>query len=269
MSTSVYCLINLKNNKLYYGKAADPKQRWYNHCWQARGGRDLPLHRAIRKYGAVQFELRVLATYATNEEACAEERRLIAATDPRCRYNVAPGGEGGRTMTPAQLDEQYAIRKEQYPEFCRLFAEGATTTEMQATFGASYNAVKRCARRNGLSFGKRRGEKARQAKPVVSHATMTREQYSLLRAEVARRSNKARGLEEEVRSKVRHLYFNESRTAQEVSVALGVTKGSVRAEVNRARSSMSIGERASWQRKHGSAVRSGSRNGRSLVRDIL
>jgi group I intron endonuclease len=269
VSTSVYCILNLKNRKLYYGKAADPQQRWYTHCWAARKGRDLPLHRAIRKYGSAQFSLRVLSVYATNAEACLEERRLIAEADPRYTYNVAPGGEGGCTMTAAQMDEQYAIKESQYPAFRKLFDAGATTTEMQTVFGASYNAVKRCARRNGLSFGERRSERARQPKTPVSTATLTREQYRALRSAVATRSNKARGLPPALRARARALYFKEGKTAQETADVLGVTRGSVRAEVTRARSGMLEAERLEWQHKHGSAVRSGGRNGRAKARDIL
>lgn len=266
MRTFVYRITNTVNGKVYFGKTVDVATRWYKHCWDADHGKDYPLHRAIRKYGEGAFKVETLAEYPSNKGACDHETQLIASvSDPSQCYNVAAGGDGGHTMTQDQLEGQRAIPEADYPKFLELFHQGASRTVIMAFFDASYSSVGRCAERVDVSFLERRrrrgwhGKRGPQAGP--SRSTMTPEERSAFRAEVARRSNKARGVSSEVQQKIRILYFEQDMTAQEVATALGVSKGSVRGTINRAYAAMPPEERTVWKKRHGSRVRQGERNG--------
>lgn len=270
MKTFVYCITNTVNRKVYFGKTVDVATRWYKHCWDADHGKDYPLHRAIRKYGGEAFEVETLAEYPSNRGACEHETRLIATVeDPSQCYNVASGGDGGHTLTQAQLEKQRAIPEAEYPKFLELFHQGASRVAIMAFFDTSYSSVGRCAERVGVSFLERRrqrgwhaGKKAKKPGPRVepSRATMTPEERSAFRAEVARRSNKARGASSEIQQRIRALYFEQDMTAQEVATSLGVSKGSVRGTINRAYAAMPPEERSVWKKRHGSRVRQGERN---------
>lgn len=80
------------------------------------------------------------------------------------------------------------------------------------------------------------------------------------RAERRAKANRARGLPEDTQKEVLRLYNNEHLTAQEVALRLHISKGSVRATVNRWYTSLNHEERARMKHAHGSAVRSGARN---------
>lgn len=271
MSTSVYQVTNRINNKVYFGKASNIESRWYQHIWDAEHGKDFPLHRALRKYGVAAFSFEVLAVHATNEAACFHEKALIAAVPQGLKYNVAEGGDGGPTMTPSQLDAQYTIKASQYEEFRECFNAGWTIERLCKHFGASYNAVKSCASRLRLSFSERRSQRASsrlQMKKqrnttqsrVLRRPKMTATEYSAFRAEVARRSNKSRGLSEGLQQQALNLYFEEGLTAKQVADRLGTTKGSIRGAVNRAYDRMTPEEHSKLKTHHGSVVRTGARN---------
>lgn len=161
MSTSVYKVTNTINGKVYFGKAADVWDRWYKHIWDAQHGSPLVFHRALRKYGPETFRPELLATYDSEAEANAHEIQLIASVPLTHRYNVAPGGNGGHTMSSQQIDAQYAIPSAKHHEFRKLFQQGWTTRRMAEHFQVAVNGVLRCARRLGLSFGQRRAAKPR------------------------------------------------------------------------------------------------------------
>lgn len=230
---------------------------------------------------------------------------------------MAEGGDGGLTMTPDQLEAQYVIKASQYDEFRKYFNQGWTIEQLGKHFGASYNAVKSCARRLELSFSsrrfqrtlrhleqkakkqeakaadqerlqqlkavKRRLKKQLEERPQAAHQLrqvyrdmasltprpgtkarrppkMTATEYSAFRAEVARRSNKSRGLSEGLQQQALNLYFEEGLTAKQVADRLGTTKGSIRGAVNRAYDRMTPEEHSKLKTHHGSVVRTGARN---------
>ena len=64
----VYLAENQINKKIYVGQTAGTlKRRWKTHCYNAQHGSNTPFHRAIRKHGAGNFSLKVLA-HAPNRE---------------------------------------------------------------------------------------------------------------------------------------------------------------------------------------------------------
>jgi group I intron endonuclease len=96
----IYLLRNLKNSKGYVGKSLDVETRWVGHIKDARGGSVLPLHRAIRKYGAENFSAEILHTCAESLLNAAEKYFIILHSThihskPSAGYNVTLGGDGG------------------------------------------------------------------------------------------------------------------------------------------------------------------------------
>lgn len=87
------------SGKRYVGYTARSlRARWVQHVSVARGGSALPLHNAIRKYGADSFRSEVLAQVASEAEARALEIECIAAAGSLAPggYNATSGGEGVR-----------------------------------------------------------------------------------------------------------------------------------------------------------------------------
>jgi group I intron endonuclease len=60
----IYLITNTVNGKPYVGQARSLWERWNGHCKSARSSkkrdRDLPIHRALRKYGEDKFTLRII-----------------------------------------------------------------------------------------------------------------------------------------------------------------------------------------------------------------
>lgn len=79
---------------------------------------------------------------------------------------------------------------------------------------------------------------------------MSTDDYSALRAEVASRVNKARGIPNDVQDRVRQLYFEAGLTAREIASTLNISHGAVRGTISRAYSMMTPEDRAKFG-KHG------------------
>jgi group I intron endonuclease len=93
----VYRAVNSVNGKFYIGHTRNLERRKSAHHNDARSGSRFPFHAAIRKHGWESFEFSVLTWFATETEAKAAERRIIAvsgAQDRSIGYNVADGGDG-------------------------------------------------------------------------------------------------------------------------------------------------------------------------------
>lgn len=96
----VYLHTNKINNKKYVGiTSKKPEYRWNygkgykqnNHFW-----------RAIQKYGWDNFEHEILLSGLFANEACEEEKRLIAlyqSNNPSFGYNNTSGGDSGYTLS--------------------------------------------------------------------------------------------------------------------------------------------------------------------------
>lgn len=91
----VYKITNKINNKKYIGITNDPKKRWHNHQYSSR---ETAISRAIKKYGAGNFNFEVLYSGLSLEEAQKTEQELIklynTLTINGNGYNVTLGGEG-------------------------------------------------------------------------------------------------------------------------------------------------------------------------------
>lgn len=111
MSSYVYVLNNVISGSSYVGKSTDPKRRWRRHKTDANAGCELPLHRAIRKYGIDAFELQILEECSSDAEALLAEAQQIASYRQRgiTLYNLTDGGEGASGMKMSE-ESRAAIR---------------------------------------------------------------------------------------------------------------------------------------------------------------
>lgn len=95
MRTLLLYRLVFPNGKTYIGITSKSlKRRVIVHRSHARGGRDYPLHRAIRKFGYEGFRAETLVVCADMDYLCDLERIAIAAfmTLAPHGYNVAEGG---------------------------------------------------------------------------------------------------------------------------------------------------------------------------------
>lgn len=93
-SYSVYCHKNKINGKRYIGITCQPlSYRWRKGLGYKKGA----FHNAILKYGWDGFAHEVLLSGLTEDEAKAQEKRLISeyrTNDKRYGYNITNGGDG-------------------------------------------------------------------------------------------------------------------------------------------------------------------------------
>lgn len=99
---TIYLIFNSKTRKGYLGQAISFSRRWVNHLSSARRGSRLPIHCAIRKYGAAAFELYEIGVCTSKDQANRLERQLILSLRRHAAgcYNASGGGEGMWNPTP-------------------------------------------------------------------------------------------------------------------------------------------------------------------------
>jgi group I intron endonuclease len=101
----VYCLVNKINNKLYVGYSENPEQRFKGHC----ANNKWKINKAIKKYGANNFEIKLLFDTFSKEEACETEKHYIQKFKTLNResgYNLSAGGMGGNVMAGASEENK-------------------------------------------------------------------------------------------------------------------------------------------------------------------
>ena len=118
----VYKITNLKNGKIYVGKAVNIKKRWSKHKTAAK--RQDPndfsyLHRAMLKHGFDNFSIEELAVFTTEEKSLIQEIAYIEKLGSRDRnigYNLTEGGEGssGFKHTDESKQKMSEIKKLTY-----------------------------------------------------------------------------------------------------------------------------------------------------------
>jgi group I intron endonuclease len=95
----IYMLRNRINGMAYIGQTVRTlRQRWSHHKCAARKGSILPIHSAIRRYGATAFDVSVLSDRekSLKELNAAEKRHILRhkTMSPR-GYNVTQGQGNG------------------------------------------------------------------------------------------------------------------------------------------------------------------------------
>jgi len=97
----VYLITNLVDGKVYVGKPNDPKRRWKEHRCSILITKKRTcsyLHRALLKYGILNFKFEVIDILSTEEDAYKSEIEYITkfnSHNAECGYNLHGGGRGG------------------------------------------------------------------------------------------------------------------------------------------------------------------------------
>lgn len=122
-------LLTFANGKVYVGMSRTGAKglftgRYRQHTAAAKKGRDTPLYRAWRKYGApVQS---VLATFDTRDSCALAEIDAIKHHDsmnPTRGYNLQPGGQGLHAPVGSAMYELMRVRVWDNPERRRKSSE--------------------------------------------------------------------------------------------------------------------------------------------------
>jgi group I intron endonuclease len=150
MTFELYLVTNRTNGKCYVGQTTRGiPVRWMEHISEAKCGGKQPLHFAIRKYGAENFDVEKIYCSATNQEAlnAAEQAaiKLWGAADSSKGYNATEGGEGGR-LTPAALAARSAAIKEKYaadPDYKKRVAAAGVARWKDPAYRAKHTAALR------------------------------------------------------------------------------------------------------------------------------
>jgi len=91
----LYKIVNKINEKIYIGQSVDTYRRWQAHCKDAEKN-DPPsvISKAIKKYGKINFEFKVIASCKTYEDANDTETLLVKQYNSLVPlgYNVSNGG---------------------------------------------------------------------------------------------------------------------------------------------------------------------------------
>lgn len=170
----VYLVKNTVNGKSYVGMSSRTlHERWYDHVQNAKRGSMLPLHCAIRKYGASAFELSVLQECSTLELPHAEIEWIsrLETMVSQHGYNVAMGGNGCLQHDP---DVREKIRQS--------MIGGTLSTETREKIAKSLRGRKLSAEhRQRISKGLSREdvvEKRSKAMMGKQHSDVTKHQIS-------------------------------------------------------------------------------------------
>lgn len=100
---SVYLIRCVENGKVYVGlTSGSVVDRLERHKRQAKSGSQCLIHRAIRKHGFDSFEIDLIASGLTCQEACNLEIKEIASRNAAgdCGYNILAGGQSGKSLRP-------------------------------------------------------------------------------------------------------------------------------------------------------------------------
>lgn len=111
MTYQVYVVVNKLNGKMYVGSTErELKIRWQKHLVKVNEGSLCTLHKAIRKYGRDNFDIRMIEEYPTREAMLTGEVEYIAHFDTfksEWGYNDTPGGDGGNTNGGKKFSEEW------------------------------------------------------------------------------------------------------------------------------------------------------------------
>ena len=92
----IYCLFNTINNKVYIGQSNKIRYRINQHF---KSIDDLPIHRAIRKYGTISFKIFILEIFEeeNRDQLNNSETYFInkfKSNTKELGYNLTDGGDG-------------------------------------------------------------------------------------------------------------------------------------------------------------------------------
>jgi group I intron endonuclease len=113
MSSKIYKITNLINNKIYIGYTKKSLEERFNlHC---KGNNKMLIVKAIKKYGKENFKIELLEE-SENDKYIHKEREAywinkLNAKDPKIGYNIAFGGDGGDTTSKHPKNKEIRMKR--------------------------------------------------------------------------------------------------------------------------------------------------------------
>lgn len=163
----IYLLTNIKNGKIYYGKACNIKNRMSHHKWcEKRSDNDTYIGRAIKKHGWISFTVTIVETQEIldNEYLLDREEELIRihdTTNKEIGYNIAKRG----------MDCAGCKRSEETREKLRLYHASHPKRNYNNSEEARRNRAEGTKRRYQNSKSPMYGKKhTQEAKDKISQA---------------------------------------------------------------------------------------------------
>lgn len=158
-----YKITNTTNGKSYIGiTRGSLEKRWREHRCEASSGSDKPLYRAMRKYGAEAFDLRVLYEATSLQELKVVEKGLIAQYGTYKLggkgYNLTDGGDGGHYINRAKGEQcRLAVLNEAIIAFIRdpekvNIPNNVLVDMVKKQFGTEFNIDTLKCGRNGKGW---------------------------------------------------------------------------------------------------------------------
>lgn len=104
---SIYMIENKINGKKYVGKTNNPTKRQLDHFSNSH---NIPLRRAIKKYGKEFFEFTILESNLNEDNVNDAEIMYVEKHKAFISgYNLTPGGEGGNTLLDPAIAKKHSI----------------------------------------------------------------------------------------------------------------------------------------------------------------
>lgn len=148
----IYLIRNNLNNKIYIGQSVDIKRRAQEHIrsgqpekYSVKSNRDsnVPIHRAMQKYGVQNFTIVVL-------EKCAKEKldereaywiKTLSSTDKNIGYNITEGGQNHFALN-GEKHSQAKLSQKQVNEIYNLLKNSSLSfPEIAAKYNISNSTI--------------------------------------------------------------------------------------------------------------------------------
>ena len=122
----IYRITNTINNKMYIGQTIQKnhKMRWYQHCADARKGKDSHLCNSMRKYGVENFVWEIIDVAETLDDLNIKEEHWLKQYQQitEC-YNIRDAG-GNKLHSLESIEK---MKESQRQAHARRRAEGRDT----------------------------------------------------------------------------------------------------------------------------------------------
>lgn len=119
MSSKIYKITNLINNKIYIGYTKKSlEERFAMHCHANIYHNKMLIVKAIKKYGKENFKIELLEE-SEDDKYIHKEREVywinkLDAKNPKVGYNIAFGGDGGDTLSNNPRKKEIFNKKREF-----------------------------------------------------------------------------------------------------------------------------------------------------------
>lgn len=143
----IYKITNLINNKCYIGKTERTiQERWQEHL-RHRSSLDLPLSRALNKYGIENFQIEQIEECSSQQVDERENYWIIYYDSCHYGYNCTLGGEGGLLY----------ISEDEIQEIITRYTNGERLDLLCKEYHHDYYSIKKAIEERGIAINSNAG----------------------------------------------------------------------------------------------------------------